>query len=233
MDLNGIAAIVTGGASGLGGATAEMLAVGGAKVTIFDLNEEVGAATAERIGGLFVKTNVTDEEGAAASLDRAESAHSVARILATAANASQMTDAASALLVVSAHALKDHGLTPIARVHTLVVTAGDPVVMLEEPIPATARVLQRAGLRLECIDLFEVNEAFASVPLAWLKVTGADPAKLNVNGGAIALGHSLGAAGTKLMATLIHALRARGGHYGLQTMCEGGGVANATIVELL
>ena len=151
----------------------------------------------------------------------------------TAANASQMTDAASALLVVSAHALKDHGLTPIARVHTLVVTAGDPVVMLEEPIPATARVLQRAGLRLECIDLFEVNEAFASVPLAWLKVTGADPAKLNVNGGAIALGHSLGAAGTKLMATLIHALRARGGRYGLQTMCEGGGVANATIVELL
>lgn len=150
-----------------------------------------------------------------------------------AANASQMTDGASAVLVVSEQALKTHKPPPIARVHTLVVTAGDPVIMLEEPIPATARVLQRAGLRLEDIDLFEVNEAFASIPMASLKATGANPAKLDVNCGAIALGHPLGATGTKLLETLIHALRARGGRYGLQTMCEGGGVANATIVEVL
>jgi acetyl-CoA C-acetyltransferase len=111
------------------------------------------------------------------------------------------------------------------------VSAGDPVIMLEEPIPATRRALQRAGLTIEVIDLYEVNEAFAPVPLAWLREIGADPMKLNVNGGAIALGHPLGASGTKLMATLIHALKARGGRYGLQTMCEGGGIANVTIVE--
>lgn len=105
--------------------------------------------------------------------------------------------------------------------------------MLEEPIPATKRALARAGIKIEDIDLFEVNEAFASVPLAWLQATGADPAKLNINGGAIALGHPLGASGTKLMATLIHSLKARGGRFGLQTMCEGGGVANVTIVEAL
>ncbi len=151
----------------------------------------------------------------------------------SAANASQICDGASGVLVVSARALKQHGLTPIARIHNLTVTAGDPVIMLEEPIPATARALQRAGMRIEDIDLYEVNEAFAPVPLAWLKATGADPARLNVHGGAIALGHPLGASGTKLMATLIHALRARGGRYGLQTMCEGGGIANVTIVEAL
>ncbi|HKX78913.1 MAG TPA: acetyl-CoA C-acetyltransferase [Novosphingobium sp.] len=151
----------------------------------------------------------------------------------TAANASQMTDGASAALIVSEQALKDHGLTPIARVHSLAVTAGDPVIMLEEPIPATRKALARAGMRLEDIDLYEVNEAFASVPMAWLKELGADPAKLNVNGGAIALGHPLGASGTKLMATLTHALRARGKRWGLQTMCEGGGIANVTIVEAL
>lgn len=151
----------------------------------------------------------------------------------TAANASQMTDGSSAALVVSERALKAHGLVPIARVHALAVTAGDPVVMLEEPIPATRKVLERAGLRLEDIDLFEVNEAFASIPMAWLAAIGADPARLNVNGGAIALGHPLGATGTKLMATLVHALRARKKHWGLQTMCEGGGVANATVVEAL
>ena len=151
----------------------------------------------------------------------------------TAANASQMTDGASAALIVSEQALKDHGLTPLARIHTLTVTAGDPVIMLEEPIPATRKALARAGLTLADIDLFEVNEAFASIPLAWLKSLGADPGKLNANGGAIALGHPLGASGTKLMATLIHALKARGGRYGLQTMCEGGGIANVTIVEVL
>ena len=151
----------------------------------------------------------------------------------SAANASQMCDGASAALVVSERALQLYGLTPIARVVQMAVTAGDPVIMLEEPVPATLKVLERAGLQIGDIDLFEVNEAFAPVPLAWLRGTGADPARLNVNGGGIALGHPLGASGTKLLATLIHALRARGKRYGLQTMCEGGGLANATIVEAL
>ena len=151
----------------------------------------------------------------------------------TAANASQICDGASGVLVANERALKTHGLTPLARIHQMAVTAGDPVLMLEEPIPATRKALDRCGMSLDDIDLFEVNEAFASVPLAWLKSLHADPAKLNVNGGAIALGHPLGASGTKLMATLIHALRARGLRYGLQTMSEGGGMANATIVEAL
>ena len=151
----------------------------------------------------------------------------------TAANASQMTDGASAVLVVSEAALKTHGLTPVARIHALAVTAGDPVIMLEEPIPATRKALARAGMRLDEIDLFEVNEAFAAVPMAWLAALHADPSKLNVNGGAIALGHPLGASGTKLMTTLIHALKARGKRWGLQTMCEGGGVANVTVIEAL
>ena len=151
----------------------------------------------------------------------------------SAANASQICDGASAVLVVSEKALKDHGLTPLARIHTLTVTGGDPVIMLEEPLFATDKALKRAGLSIDDIDLYEVNEAFAPVPLAWLKHVGGDPAKLNVNGGAIALGHPLGACGTKLMATLVHALHKRGGRYGLQTMCEGGGLANVTIVERL
>jgi acetyl-CoA C-acetyltransferase len=150
----------------------------------------------------------------------------------TAASSSQICDGASAALVVSEEALKRYNLTPIARIHTLALTAGDPVIMLEEPLFATDRALQKAGLNIGDIDLYEVNEAFASVPMAWLKHTGADPEKLNVNGGAIALGHPLGASGTKLMSTLLHALKARGGKYGLQTMCEGGGVANVTIVEM-
>ena len=149
----------------------------------------------------------------------------------SAANASQICDGASGVLVVSERALKAHGLKPLARVVNLTVTAGDPVIMLEEVIPATARALERSGMRIGEIDLYEVNEAFAPVPLAWLRETGADPAKLNVNGGAIALGHPLGASGTKLMATLVHALRKRGKRYGLQTMCEGGGIANVTIIE--
>ena len=151
----------------------------------------------------------------------------------SAANASQICDGSSAVLVVSERALKDHGLTPLARIHNLTVTAGDPVVMLEEPLFATDRALKRAGMSIGDIDLYEVNEAFAPVPMAWLKHVGGDPAKLNVNGGAIALGHPLGASGTKLMATLVHALHKRGGRYGLQTMCEGGGIANVTIVERL
>ena len=151
----------------------------------------------------------------------------------TAGNASQICDGASGVLVVSERALQDHGLTPLARIDHLTVTAGDPVIMLDEPIGATRRALERSGRALEEIALFEVNEAFAPVPLAWLKEIGADPDRLNVNGGAIALGHPLGASGTNLMATLVHALHARGGRFGLQTMCEGGGIANVTIVERL
>jgi acetyl-CoA C-acetyltransferase len=151
----------------------------------------------------------------------------------TAGNASQVCDGASGVLVVSGGALKQHGLTPIARIDNLTVTAGDPVIMLQEPIPATRRALERSGRKLDEIDLYEVNEAFAPVPLAWLKELDADADRLNINGGAIALGHPLGASGTKLMATLVHALRARGERFGLQTMCEGGGIANVTIVEAL
>ncbi|OBX19140.1 acetyl-CoA acetyltransferase [Erythrobacter sp. QSSC1-22B] len=149
----------------------------------------------------------------------------------TAASSSQICDGSSAVLVVSERMLKEHGLTPLAKIRNLTVTAGDPVIMLEEPLFATDRALERAGLRIEDIDLYEVNEAFAPVPLAWLKHTGADPERLNVHGGAIALGHPLGASGTKLMATLVHALHRHGKKFGLQTMCEGGGVANVTIVE--
>lgn len=151
----------------------------------------------------------------------------------SAANASQICDGASAALIVSEAALKRHGLTPLARIHSFLVTAGDPVIMLEEPIRATQLALKRAGMRIDDIDLYEVNEAFAPVPLAWLQSLGADPSKLNVNGGAIALGHPLGSSGTKLMATLVHALKSRGQRYGLQTMCEGGGIANVTIYEAL
>jgi acetyl-CoA C-acetyltransferase len=151
----------------------------------------------------------------------------------SAANASQICDGASGVLVISARALKEHGLTPMARIVNLTVTGGDPVIMLEEVIPATRRALDRSGMSIGDIDLYEVNEAFAPVPLAWLRETGADPDRLNVNGGAIALGHPLGASGSKLMTTLLHALKARGKRYGLQTMCEGGGLANVTIVETL
>ena len=151
----------------------------------------------------------------------------------TAGNASQVCDGASAVLVVSERALQEHRLTPLARIVNLTVTGGDPVVMLEEPLYATDKALRKAGMAIGDIDLFEVNEAFAPVPLAWLAHTGADPERLNVNGGAIALGHPLGASGTKLMGTLVHALKRRKLRYGLQTMCEGGGLANVTIVEAL
>lgn len=151
----------------------------------------------------------------------------------TPANASQICDGAAGLLVVNERALKSHGLQPIARVHQMTVMGGDPVIMLETPIPATRRALARSGMCIEDIDLYEVNEAFASVALAWLQQLGADPERLNVNGGAIALGHPLGASGAKLMSTLVHALRARRKRYGLQAMCEGGGLANVTIIEAL
>jgi acetyl-CoA C-acetyltransferase len=151
----------------------------------------------------------------------------------TAATSSQICDGASGVMVVSEAGLKRLGVAPMARIHHLTVVGGDPVIMLEAPIPGTLRALQKTGMSIDDIDLFEVNEAFASVPAAWLQQTGADPEKLNVNGGAIALGHPLGASGTKLMATLIHALKARGKKWGLQTMCEGGGLANVTIIEAL
>ena len=151
----------------------------------------------------------------------------------SAANASQMCDGASAAIIANARGLKALGAEPLARVHAMSVIGGDPVVMLDEPAPATERVLERAALRLADIDLYEVNEAFAPIPLAWLKRLGADPERMNVHGGAIALGHPLGATGVKLMATLVHGLRRHGGRYGLLTMCEGGGMANATVVERL
>lgn len=151
----------------------------------------------------------------------------------TAANASQICDGSSAVLICSEQALKDHGLTPRAKIKNLTVTAGDPVIMLEEPLFATERALKRAGMKIDDIDLYEVNEAFAPVPLAWMQRTGGDHSKLNVNGGAIALGHPLGASGTKLMATLLNAMEKHDAKYGLQTMCEGGGQANVTIIERL
>ena len=151
----------------------------------------------------------------------------------TAATSSQICDGASGVMVVSERALKEHGLTPLARIHHLSVIGHDPVIMLEAPIPATERALKRAGMSIDEIDLFEVNEAFASIPVAFIQKLGADHAKVNVNGGAIALGHPLGASGTKLMTTLVHALKARGKRYGLQTMSEGGGLANGTIIERL
>jgi len=151
----------------------------------------------------------------------------------TAASASQICDGASGVLIVSERGLKSLGVKPMARIHQMTVRGGDPVIMLDAPLPATEHALQKAGMKIDDIDLFEVNEAFASVPTAWLKTTGADPSRLNVNGGAIALGHPLGASGTKLMTTLVNALRLRNKRYGLQTMCEGGGMANVTIVERL
>jgi acetyl-CoA C-acetyltransferase len=151
----------------------------------------------------------------------------------TAASSSQICDGASACLVVSERGLAALGGAPLARIHHMSVMGHDPVIMLEAPLPATERALRKAGMTVDDIDLFEVNEAFAPVPLAWLRATGADPDRLNVSGGAIALGHPLGSSGTKLMTTLLHALRRTGGRYGLQTMCEGGGLANVTIVERL
>ncbi len=216
---------------------------------VFALDSHRKAAAARDANAFdreIVALDITDKDGnpqrhasdegirADASLDGLGSLKTIATDgVITAGNASQICDGASGVMIVSERALKQYGLTPLARIDTMTVTAGDPVIMLMEPIPATLRALERSGRTIADIDLAEVNEAFASVPLAWLRDTGADPARLNVNGGAIALGHPLGASGAKLMATLVHALRARGGRYGLQTMCEGGGVANATIIEAL
>ncbi|MFW6773924.1 acetyl-CoA C-acyltransferase [Nocardioides sp. CPCC 205120] len=150
----------------------------------------------------------------------------------TAALASQISDGAAAVLVASERAVAQHGLTPLARVHTAVVVGSDPVHMLTGPIPATRLLLERSGVGLDAIGSFEVNEAFASVPLAWLAETGADPALTNPQGGAIALGHPLGGTGARLLTTLVHRMRRADQRYGLQVMCEGGGMANATLLEL-
>ncbi|MFG2560622.1 acetyl-CoA C-acetyltransferase [Streptomyces sp. NPDC048496] len=151
----------------------------------------------------------------------------------TAACSSQVSDGAAAMLIASERAVAGHGLTPRARIHHLSVRGEDPIRMLSAPIPATAYALKKAGMAIDDIDLVEINEAFAPVVLAWLKETGADPDRVNVNGGAIALGHPLGATGTRLTTTLLHELERTGGRYGLQTMCEGGGQANVTIIERL
>jgi acetyl-CoA C-acetyltransferase len=151
----------------------------------------------------------------------------------TPAVSSQVSDGASAVLIASDRAVKAHGLTPRARVHHISVLGDDAVNILTAPLPATDNALRRTGMTIADIDLYEVNEAFASIPMAWLKHVGADPDKLNPNGGAIALGHPLGASGTRLMITLLHELERTGGRYGLQTMCEGGGIANVTIIERL
>jgi acetyl-CoA C-acetyltransferase/acetyl-CoA acyltransferase len=151
----------------------------------------------------------------------------------TAGTASQISDGAAALMIANDAAVKKYGLKPRARFHTLTVVGSDPVVMLEGPIPATQKALERAGLTIDDIDLYEVNEAFGSVPLAWAKAVGADLAKLNVNGGAQANGHPLGCTGAKLMTTLLNELERRKGRYGLLAICEGGGTANATIIERL
>ena len=150
----------------------------------------------------------------------------------TAGSASQISDGAAALAVTTSAGAAQRGLRPLARIHTAVVTAADPVIMLTAPLPATAKALARAGLSLGDIGVYEVNEAFAPVPLAWLAETGGDPNRLNPRGGAIALGHPLGASGARIMTTMLHHMRQHGIRYGLQTMCEGGGMANATIVEL-
>ena len=151
----------------------------------------------------------------------------------TAACSSQVSDGAAAMLIASDRAVHEHGLTPRARIHHLSVRGEDPIRMLSAPIPATAYALKKSGMTIDDMDLVEINEAFAPVVLAWLKETGADPARVNVNGGAIALGHPLGATGVRLMTTLLHELERTGGRYGLQTMCEGGGQANVTIIERL
>ncbi len=151
----------------------------------------------------------------------------------TAGNSSPLTDAASAALIMSEEKASELGLTPRARFHSFAVVGDDPIMMLTGPIPATRRILERSGLSIDDLDAYEVNEAFASVPLAWAQELGADPAKLNPWGGAIALGHAVGASGTRLLGTLVAHLEATDGRYGLQTMCEGGGMANATIIERL
>jgi acetyl-CoA acyltransferase len=191
-------------------------------------------------------TPVTNDQGELISADEGIRRGTTVEVLArlktvfkpeggviTAGNSSQISDGSAALLMTTSEKARELGLTPIARVHTAVLAGADPIIMLTAPIPATRKALARSGLSLDEIGAFEVNEAFAPVPLAWLADLGADAKALNPNGGAIALGHPLGGSGARLMTTLVHHMRDNGIRYGLQTMCEGGGQANATILELL
>ena len=207
------------------------------EVFALESNRRALAATAE---GRFKREIIpygelsTDEPPRESSLEKMASLRTLVeggRL--TAAVSSQIADASAALLIVSERALKEHGLTPRARIHHMSVRGSDPIWMLTAPIPATRKVLERAGLTLDDIDLIEINEAFAAVVAAWQRETGADLGKVNVNGGAIALGHPLGSSGARLLTTLLHELERSGGRYGLQVMCEGGGMANATIIERL
>jgi acetyl-CoA acyltransferase len=212
----------------------------------FALASHEKAAAAQDSGAFDDQiVTITNENGAPVRLDegirRGGSVESLAALkpafkddgVIHAGNSSQISDGAAALLFTSAEKAKALGLTPIARVHTAVLAGADPVIMLTAPIPATQKALAKSGLSLDEIGVFEVNEAFASVPLAWLKDVGADEKKLNPAGGAIALGHPLGGSGARIMTTMLHHMQHNGIQYGLQTMCEGGGQANATILELL
>ncbi|MCM3920168.1 acetyl-CoA C-acyltransferase [Frankia sp. AiPs1] len=184
-------------------------------------------------GGVFAADEGVRRGGTLESLGKLKTVFRPDGGVVTAGNASQISDGSAALLLTTSERAAELGLTPIARVHTAVVVGSDPVMMLTGPIPATHKVLARSGLSLGDIGAFEVNEAFAPVPLAWLAEFGADPVTVNPNGGAIALGHPLGGSGARIMTTLVHHMRDNGIRYGLQTMCEGGGQANATILELL
>jgi acetyl-CoA acyltransferase len=231
------------------GISAEMIAAQwGLSRTYLD---ELAAASHERAaaaqaGGLFDEEIVTvDTPNGVVSLDQGIRPGTTVESLAglktpfleggvvTAGNASQISDGSAALVIMTSERARQLGLKPLARIHTVAMAGVDPVIMLTGPIPATQRALQRSGLALSDIGAFEVNEAFASVLGAWYADTGADPARTNARGGAIALGHPLGASGARLMTTLVHRMRQDGIRYGLQTMCEGGGMANATILELV
>src|SRR5215472_14700019 len=205
-------------------------------------NQGIGAEMMAQRWGLsraqLDEFSLASHEKAAAAQDEGRFAAQIAPAFKAdgvihAGNSSQISDGAAALLMTTTEQAAELGLTPIARVHTAVLAADDPVIMLTAPIPATRKALARSGLRVDDIGAFEVNEAFAPVPLAWLAEIGADAKTLNVNGGAIALGHPLGGSGARLMTTLVHHMKDNGIRYGLQTMCEGGGQANATILELL
>jgi acetyl-CoA acyltransferase len=213
-----------------------------------DSHEKAAAAQdSGRFDGQIVSISTVDEDGNSTDVDRdggvrrGGTLESLAELKTvfqedgriTAGNSSQISDGASALLVTTSEVAERHGWKPLARVHTCALAGVDPITMLTGPIPATEKALKRAGLTIDDIDAFEVNEAFASVSLAWLRELGADAKKLNPLGGAIALGHPLGGSGARLMTTLVHHLKDNGLRYGLQTMCEGGGTANATIVEAL
>jgi acetyl-CoA acyltransferase len=217
-----------------------------ARLDEFSLGSHARAAAAQDAGAFAAEiVPVTGADGSVVTADegirRDTSLTSLATLktpfqadgVVTAGSSSQISDGAAALLVTTSERAAELGLRPIVRVHTAVLAANDPVIMLTAPIPATEKALKRSGLAIGDIGTFEVNEAFAPVPLAWLAETGADPARLNPAGGAIALGHPLGGSGARLMTTLVHRMRAEGLRYGLQTMCEGGGMANATVLELL